>query len=265
MRSPLGLLLAAVFAIAAEGAAAAKLAVPSYFYPDCDWNASCLWRQLEDGAPAVGLAVINPGVYTLPDPRIDPRARAVFDDDRYRRQVQSARARGIVVLGYVPTHWAARDLFLVKDDIEVLYRLAPLDGIFVDEVPNRDCRALAYFAEIGDHVRGHGGLGVVALNPGATTQECYMSEADVVVNFEGSYDSYLRWAPAGWERLYPATRFWHLVHDTRTEAAMHDAVRLSEARGAGWIYVTPDHLPNPWDALPTGSYWSSLLSRTTPR
>jgi hypothetical protein len=26
------------------------------------------------------------------------------------------------------------------------------------------------------------------------------------------------------------------------------------------VYVTPDTLPNPYDTLPTGSYWSGELS-----
>jgi hypothetical protein len=26
--------------------------------------------------------------------------------------------------------------------------------------------------------------------------------------------------------------------------------------------VTPDEQPNPWDTLPTGSYWSDELART---
>ena len=35
---------------------------------------------------------------------------------------------------------------------------------------------------------------------------------------------------------------------------------LSRQRNAGYVYVTPDDLPNPWDTLPSGSYWTHELS-----
>ena len=241
-------------------AAASRIAVPSYFYPDCDWNPACHWRELESSTPAVGMVLINPGVYTLADPRVDPGPRTRYDNEHYRQQVVSTRSRGILVLAYVPTHYAARDLFLVKDDIDLIYdRFAP-DGVFLDEAPNMRCVAQSYFAELYAYIKGKGGPGVVVLNPGATTQECYMSVADVIVNFEGTYASYQSWAPAGWERAYPPQRFWHLVYDTPTVAMMIDAVQRSRARNADWIYVTPDVMPNPWNTLPPAAYWSQEQS-----
>jgi len=44
---------------------------------------------------------------------------------------------------------------------------------------------------------------------------------------------------------------------------MRTIVQLSKERRAGWVYVTPDNLPNPWDTLPTGSYWSGELAAAT--
>jgi hypothetical protein len=41
---------------------------------------------------------------------------------------------------------------------------------------------------------------------------------------------------------------------------MQTAVSLSKQRSAGWIYVTPDDLPNPWDTLPLDPYWSAELA-----
>jgi hypothetical protein len=51
-----------------------------------------------------------------------------------------------------------------------------------------------------------------------------------------------------------------VIYATSTTSAMSTAVRLSRARNAGYVYVTPDTLPNPYDTLPTGSYWSSELA-----
>jgi hypothetical protein len=40
---------------------------------------------------------------------------------------------------------------------------------------------------------------------------------------------------------------------------MKNAVSLSKQRNAGWVYVTPDTMPNPWDTLPEEPYWSQML------
>jgi hypothetical protein len=41
---------------------------------------------------------------------------------------------------------------------------------------------------------------------------------------------------------------------------MTRAVGLTEQRRAGYVYVTADMLPNPYDTLPTGTYWSRELA-----
>jgi hypothetical protein len=98
------------------------------------------------------------------------------------------------------------------------------------------------------------------INPGTETDEEYLTTADIIVTFEGPYESYaaLQFPATRWEWSYPADRFWHLVHATAA-ADMPDAVALSQQRNVGWVYVTPDALPNPWDTLPPASYWSGLL------
>ncbi len=55
--------------------------------------------------------------------------------------------------------------------------------------------------------------------------------------------------------------FWHLVHSAPDVAAMKDAVRLGKQRGAYYMYVTPDEMPNPWNTLPPSApYWSEELT-----
>ncbi len=87
-----------------------------------------------------------------------------------------------------------------------------------------------------------------------------MSVSSTIATFEGSYDDYVRNYPApDWTRKYSADRFWHLVHSTSDLEGMEEVVRLSKQRRAGWIYVTLKRLPNPWDILPPGAYWSREL------
>ena len=49
--------------------------------------------------PTVGFAVINPGIYVLEDPRIDPIPRNEYYDDDYSNQVSESQAAGLIVLG----------------------------------------------------------------------------------------------------------------------------------------------------------------------
>ena len=121
-------------------------------------------------------------------------------------------------------------------------------------------RALSAYVKDDKHDRP--GRPLVVINPGARTQEPYIELADIIVNFEGFYATYTAWQlPAdAWERRYPAERFWHLAHTTPTEADMRNAVRLSKQRHAGWVYVTPDVMNNPWDTLPPDPYWRAELA-----
>ena len=230
-----------LLSLAASARGAQQLAIPSYFYP------GPLWTQMEDAAPPVGLAIINPD-----------SGPGAAKDPAYAAQVTSAQGAGIAVIGYVHTSYGSRASATVETEIDSYYAWYPVDGIFLDEVAT-DCGTEPYYASLAAYVKGKGGAGTVVLNPGTTTSECYMSAGDIIVEFESSYSDYLSWSPAGWESGYPAARFWHLIYGT-SEPHMPNAVILSQSRGAGWVYVTPDGLPNPWDTLPSGSYWTNELA-----
>jgi Spherulation-specific family 4. len=236
-----------------DSGGAQQLAIPSYIYP-CNAANGCYWTQLLNGAPTVGIAIINP--YNGPGTSLDTN---------YQDQVLRARAQGVKILGYVHTTYGHRTLPTVKAEIDRYYTWYAVDGIFVDEA-STNCWQRKYYISLNTFIKARGGANrsLVALNPGTHTNECYLTSqtSDIFVTFEGSFSSYLNWQMQGWEANYPAQRFWHLVYDT-TAAQMPQAVCLSKQRNIGYIYVTPDELvPNPWDSLPTGSYWSTLLQLT---
>jgi len=217
------------------------VAVPSYFYP------GTYWSQLGAGAPTVGLAVVNPnsGPGAAPDPN-------------YVAQVSQTRALGITVVGYVDTAYGSRSLATVEADVDKQYQWYGVDGIFFDQVPS-DCAEISYYQALADYVRAKTGTHEVVLNPGASTGECFMSASDVLITFEDTYANYVGWQLSGWETKYPASRFWQLVIDT-SQTDLPNAIALSRSRNIGWVYVTPDTLPNPWDTLPGPTYWSQELS-----
>lgn len=199
------------------------------------------------GAPRAGLAVVNPAS--------GPGTSA---DTNYVSQVSQARAKGILVVGYVDTSYGRRALATVKAEVDRHYLWYRVDGIFFDQVTN-DCTNLSYYQQLFTYVKSKVGVDKVVLNPGTeTVSDCYMASTDVIINFESTYSSYVSWRPAGWEASYPANRFWHLIYTT-SQAQLPNAVALARQRNAGWVYVTDDSLPNPWDTVPNASYWSQEL------
>lgn len=222
-------------------AASQKMAIPSYFYP------GFFWAQLEQAAPTVGLAIINPD-----------SGPGNERDQSYVDEIVNVKTKGIRVLGYVATNYGKRDKAKVKSDINKYYAWYGVDGIFLDEAAT-SCTKKSYYRDLYFYIKNKGGTAKVVINPGGATEECFVEASDIIVNFEDAYVNYLTWRPSGWETQYPADRFWHLIHDT-PETDMPNAIALSKERHAGWVYVTPDQLDNPWDTLPFATYWSDELT-----
>lgn len=216
-----------------------RLAIPAYFTPGPRWT------RLNAAANAVGIAVVNP--------QNGPGGDALA---AYVASIRQSRARGIAVIGYVDTGYAARPMDGVCRDIAAYAAGCHLDGIFLDQVSARSTD-LAYYAAISAVIRAQSAGALTALNPGAPPPEAVMAFADIVVTFENTYDAYISaYAAARWMRRYPPERFWHLIYGAPTAQAMRRAMALSTRRRAGWVYVTPDTLPNPWSTLPADPYWS---------
>jgi len=225
----------------AVAATSQRIAIPSYFYP------GALWTKLENGAPTVGLAIINPN-----------SGPGSSQDANYVAEIRRARAKGILVLGYVHTSYGARAAATVKAEVNKYYSWYGVNGIFFDEA-STNCTKKTYYQGLYNYVKAKNAAAKIVINPGTNTPECYITTASIIVNFEDRYSAYITWRPSGWEVKYPASRFWHLVIAT-PQSKLSNAMALSKNRHAGWIYVTPDVLDNPWDSLPSGTYWTSELN-----
>ncbi len=77
-----------------------------------------------------------------------------------------------------------------------------------------------------------------------------MTVADIVVTFEGTYTSYLSdyTAPA-WVRNYAASRFWHIIFSAVSAADLQRVIALSQARRAGYVFVTYHRVAPPLQLL----------------
>jgi len=238
----LAAIVAAVLMLAAS-AAAQSMAVPAYFYP------GSYWTQMDQSRPHPSIAVMNPnsGPGYSPDPN-------------YVNAVRAAQAAGISVVGYVYTNYGSRSLAAVEADVTSYYNWYGVNGIFFDQA-STDCANTSYYAALNSFVKAKGGTARTILNPGTQTSQCYVSDADILLTFEGSDSTYVNsYSAPSWVNQYSSSHFWHIVYATSNSSAMSQAVSLSRQRRAGYVYVTPDTLPNPYDTLPTGSYWSRELS-----
>ena len=260
-----GILVAAgAGATPAEAAATTQhIAVPAYFNP----GGSTYWSQLDQSTPAVGVAIANPN-----------NGPGTAFDQGYATAIRAAANAGVRVIGYVDTGyfgttgrttrngqtttaaWTAQS----EGDVATWYSLYGsygLGGIFFDD-GLADCAHVGLYEAVNTYTKqNHAGAYTVD-NPGTAAESCYADAADTIVMFEGSYASYAGWSAPAWELNYgDPDKFYHLVYATATQADEANAMTLSKQRNAGYVYVTPDNLPNPWDTLPTGAYWSDELAR----
>jgi predicted phosphodiesterase len=212
-----------------------RISVPAYFSPGPIWD-----RAISD-APATAIMIMNPA-----------SGSGSSFDQAYADCVAQAQAEGIKVLGYVYTQYSARDSAVVKTEIDNYTTWYNVDGIFLDEV-SEDPADLAYYQDLANYIRSKPGP-FIMINPGTVPDEQYMGVADVVVVFENLYSVYESATFDSWIDNYPRSRFAHFVYNT-TDANFTDAWTFALSHNVGYVYITDDVLPNPWNTLPI--YWDT--------
>jgi hypothetical protein len=228
--------------------------VPAYLYPDW-WNAGNGWYRICDAMNVSGgpsTAIMNPAS--------GPGTAANAD---YQRVIDYCHARGQRVIAYVHSSYGGRALADVMADVDASYRFYPaIDGIFVDEMSN-DPATLAYYQLLRAHVQAKPGPHLVVGNPGIDAETGWQLDrwaVDELVIFEGTAESYMRWSPPAWAFAHPASRLSNLVHAAGDATTLAQVCARSKSQNAGYMYVTDDILPNPWDTLPAEPYWSSEIA-----
>jgi MYXO-CTERM domain-containing protein len=248
---------AAAIAMGALPAAAVELLVPAYFYPSFD-PALSQWDEMTAAAAAGAkiTAIVNPN---------NGPGSAVNSD--YTRAINDFRAAGGKVLGYVYTCYgnntcnpalpAARTTADVLADAQKYQTWYGVDGIFLDEMSNLDA-ALPFYTTVAQGLRAAQPTGQIVGNPGTSTPASYLNVADTIVTFERGTGSYAGTSTEPWMTTAAPNRQAHLHYGVGTEAAMRDLLQQAVARNAGYVYISNDVLPNPWDQLP--SYWQAEVA-----
>jgi Spherulation-specific family 4 len=217
--------------------------IPSMFYPDSDWTEAIDTKP----APRVMLLNVDSGVGPAPLPH-------------FRAVVRQAQAAGITVLGYSSTEYGQRPIGSIEAEVREYKTWYGVNGILLDLTQGTPGE-LSYYRELADYIRATVPDAVVWLNPGDYPDPSFMSIANVVMVFEGSYAQYVADQVPGWVSRYQPDQFVHVVYATpRSDLA--SAVRLSRARRAGYLFVTNlPGAPDPYDAMP--SYWPQEVAAVT--
>jgi hypothetical protein len=221
------------------GTAAATI-VPLYSYPtESPWSAIVSAKLAHPRVTVIAIANVDDGPGTAVD-------------SEFTSGIRSLTSAGIVVIGYVYTSYAARAAATVKADIDAWHRFYPaISGIFFDEESN-DSGGDAYYRDLATYAKSNG-MTLTVGNPGTDTSSAYINAMDVTFIYESAGLPSTNML-TGWRSSYARSRAGVIPY-----AANLDLAWVQQARAAvGYIYVTNDDLPNPWDTLP--SYFSSLLA-----
>ena len=211
--------------------------VPAFFGPGNGWN-----QAISAAAPprVMILDISGSGAGTAPVPA-------------FQAVVRQARAAGVTVLGYSGTDYAGRPAASVEADVRNYRAWYGVTGIFLDQASS-GAGQLGYYQRLAAYIRRAAPGARIWLNPGTYPDQKYMSVANVLMVYEGSYASYRHIQVPGWAARYPSGRFAHTIYATPA-SQLDNAIRLARTRHAGYVYVTDGSGANPYGALP--SYWTA--------
>jgi Spherulation-specific family 4 len=213
-----------------------NLVVPAYFYNGGIWAQATASKHAPQD---MILDVSGMGAGTAPD-------------QHYVTLVNKARKAGIAILGYISTVNGQRPLNEVESELYNYKTWYGVTSIFFDRVSGQP-QDLAYYTTIANIVHQQTRGAVVWFNPGVYPDRRYMSIADVVMAFEGTYQQYVSAPIPGWARRYPAAKFAHTVYGA-SASDLGNTLRLASKRNAKYVYVTDGNGNNPYAQLP--SYWA---------
>ncbi|KAL4745205.1 hypothetical protein BDW72DRAFT_211670 [Aspergillus terricola var. indicus] len=245
-----------------------QIALASYIHPLGDPAA---WNRII-GYPSDIVSVLIANVLNGPDTTVN---------EAWADVINRAYASGKRIIGYVRTGYLGQSeqrfetrlgsteiadwVAQIEADVDLWYALYPgkIGGIFFDEVLNI-CGSGNQYADLyrflSDNTKRKYPDAFTVLNPGTTMPQCFENSADTLMTFEQSYDIYMNsYVPnPGWTPTDPR-KLWHIIYGVpQAEAAR--VAELALQRGAGFVHITDDTLPNPYDTLPNEAYMSAVMN-----
>jgi hypothetical protein len=215
--------------------------VPLYSYPtDPAWSAIVTAKQAH---PTVAvLAVINPN--SGPGSSSDPT---------YQAGISALAAGGIVVLGYVATTNAQKPLATVEAEVDAYGAFyTGLKGIMFDQMSNVPGDE-AYYQTLNTYAKGKG-YTVTVGDPGTDVPDSFIGLLDTIIVYDDAGLPNLAALPPYYAN-HPKNSFAIVPYAV---PALDSAFVASARQHVGFIYLTNDTLPDPWDTL--SPYFAALLA-----
>ncbi len=222
---------------------------PLYSYPRWQLPTTYIWDDVGRQTNRADIvAIINPA---------DGPGSASYPTSDYRLGMDDLKHYGVAMIGYVPTDFGSRSLAAVQADIDKWNADYAdwITGIQFVDVSNNPA-TFSYYQELYNYAKSKTHVGnLVVLNLGASAAPAFAAIGDVLVLFENPYSEWVDYAPDVWIAGQDRRKFAALVYGAPTLTAMTEAIRLADLRNFGWIFVTHDDQPSPWDSLPI--YWAA--------
>ena len=224
----------------AYAATATGVMVPLYTYPTSStWDSVAKTKTNYPSVPII--AIVNPS-----------NGPGGSKDSNYAAGIQKLQSAGVTVLGYVYTGYGSRSSTTIKADISAWNSWYKVNGIFFDEMSNTGGKE-TYYKSLSDYAKSLSSAYTVG-NPGADTASSYIGTMDNIIIYENSGLPSLS-SLGGWHSNYDKKNFSIIPY----AVGSLDRTYVSSASSkVGYIYITNDNLPNPWDSVP--SYLSDLAS-----
>ena len=175
----------------------------------------------------------------------------------YVTQIKKNKEAGIKNIAYISTNYQKRNIEKVKDEVDrylEFYGRDNINGFFFDEIASDTLKQVNYMKEIFDYVKGKSKSNLVIANPGAPITDTISPYADIFVTSEVSANVYINKfekPKSDFEKnKVNAKHIWHIVHSANPKEYAR-IIRLSRERNAGWLMITDDVMPNPYDREPS--------------
>src|SRR2546426_10814653 len=222
----------------AVGSNPTGLVIPLYTDPSTGTWAAVLNAKLSHLSVPM-IVVINPnnGPGTYPEPG-------------YLAGIKAFQAAGISVLGYMATGYAKTYIGLVQHDLYAYWSWYALDGIMFDEMSD-SMMDQGYYATLNAYVKQIG-MTYTMGNPGTSVPMGLIGTLDSLAIYESP--GYPMISVLSQYSAYPKTDFATIA----IGVPLNTAFLASASPYVGWVWVTNDSLPNPYDSLP--SYFMSLVA-----
>ncbi|GGK56394.1 hypothetical protein GCM10010094_15980 [Streptomyces flaveus] len=204
--------------------------VPYYEHPSVR---PAEWEAIVAAAPRLYGVVLNPasGPGEHPDPA-------------FAEIAQRLRAADVRVLGYVDTAYGRRPRTEVVADLTRHRDWYGTNGAFLDQVAT-GLGEFGYYQQLATAAWGVG-CETLTFNHGVAPHPAYGRLADVLVTFEGTWETYRSLRPDPWPGG-TRTRLCHLVYGVPAGARVGE---LAHARGATVHCGVPGTGAHPWGTLP---------------